>query len=100
MSERIVVERGISRVRMAELGVSGWPLWKDVVGNRTVTLEATERSYFLAGEVVLTLEGGDPVSVGIGDLVIIPAGGCRWDVKVAVRRDYRSDALSPACCII
>lgn len=100
MNDSIIVERGITAARRAELGVDGWPLWKDGVGSRALTLDASEKSYFLAGEAVLTLEGGEPVSVRQGDLVIIPAGTCRWEVLADVRRHYRSDALSPACCII
>jgi uncharacterized protein len=100
MSSAIIVERSITPARRAELGVDGWPLWKDRVGSRTLTLDAAENNYFLAGEAVLTLEDGEPVTVGKGDLVIIPAGSCRWEVKADVRRHYRSDALSPACCII
>lgn len=100
MSDAIVLERGITPARRAELGVDGWPVWKDGAGRRILTLDAAEKSFFLAGEAVLTLEGGEPVSVGPGDLVIIPAGACLWEVKTDVRRRYRSDALSPACCII
>jgi len=100
MNSAIIVERGIAPARRAELGVDGWPLWKDGAGSRSLTLDAPEKNYLLAGEVVLTLEGGESVTVGKGDLVIIPAGTCRWEVKADVRRHYRSDALSPACCII
>jgi hypothetical protein len=100
MSETIQVERALSTTRKAELGIDGWPLWKDGVGDRVLTLDAAEISYLLAGEVVLTLDGQDPVTVVKGDLVILPAGPCRWQVRADVRRHYRSDALSPACCII
>ncbi len=96
----ITVERDIPLSRQTELGVHGWPLWKDGAGSRTLTLDADEKSYFLAGSATLTPEGGEPVSVNPGDLVLIPAGKCRWDVHVTVRRHYRSEALSPACCII
>lgn len=100
MSDAIILEPALSPARRAELGVDGWPLWKDAVGRRTLTQEASEKSYFLAGEAVLTLEGHAPVNVRRGDLVVIPAGACLWEVRVEVRRHYRSDALSPACCII
>ncbi|MDO9225443.1 MAG: cupin domain-containing protein [Pseudomonadota bacterium] len=100
MNDSILIESGITAARRAELGVDGWPLWKDGIGSRALTLDASEKSYFLAGEAVLTLEDGEPVNARQGDLVIIPAGTCRWDVKADVRRHYRSDALSPACCII
>lgn len=96
----ILVERDLSPTRRAELGVDGWPLWKDAVGSRTLTLEAAEHSYLLDGSVTLTPEGGAPVTAARGDLVVIPAGSCRWEVHASVRRHYRSEALTPACCII
>jgi uncharacterized protein len=96
----ITVERDIPPARQTELGVHGWPVWKDGEGARTLTLDADEKSYFLAGRATLTPDGGEPVTVNKGDLVIVPAGRCRWDVHETVRRHYRSEALSPACCII
>ena len=95
-----IVERCISRARQLELGVDAWPLWKESTGSRTLDLDATEKSYFLTGEAVLTLAAGESVHVGAGDLVTLPSGACLWDVRADVRRRYRSDALSPACCII
>lgn len=100
MNMEIRVERAISEARKAELGIAAWPLWKDGAGCRTLTLDAGEKSYFLSGEVVLTLPGQAPVTLGKGDLVTLPPGPCQWDVKSDIRRHYRSDALSPACCII
>lgn len=96
----IQVEHDLSDARRAELGVDAWPLWKDGAGSRVLTLDAGEKSYLLSGEATLTLEGGEPVRVSQGDLVILPPGPCRWDVTRDIRRRYRSDALSPACCII
>jgi uncharacterized cupin superfamily protein len=96
----IIVERAISQARQTELGVHGWPTWKDGEGERTLTYDDAEKSYFLAGSATLTPEGGDPVTVNPGDLVVIPPGKCQWQVHTLVRRHYRSEALSPACCII
>ncbi len=100
MSDAIVVERQVSAARLVELGVHGWPTWKDGVGARQLDYDATETSYLLAGAVTLSMEDGKAVSAEKGDLVIIPPGKCRWQVHSPVRRHYRSDALSPACCII
>lgn len=96
----ILVERDIPPSRQAELGVHGWPVWKDGAGSRTLTNTAAEKSYFLAGSATLTPEGGAPITVRQGDLVTLPEGDCHWEVHATVRRHYRSDALSPACCII
>jgi uncharacterized cupin superfamily protein len=96
----VLLERDISAARQAELGVQGWPVWKDVEGSRLMTLDAAEKSYFLQGCATLTPEGGAAVTVNKGDLVVVPAGPCLWEVHATVRRHYRSDALTPACCII
>ncbi|MEW5789706.1 MAG: cupin domain-containing protein [Pseudomonadota bacterium] len=99
-ADRLALERSPSPARLAELGVHAWPVWKDGPGQRTLTLDDAEKSYFLAGRATLTLENGDSVTVNTGDLVAVPAGVCQWTVHEAVRRHYRSSALSPACCII
>jgi uncharacterized cupin superfamily protein len=100
MSAAILVERQIGPARLNELGIHGWPTWKDGVGSRRLDFDAAEKSYFLDGSATLSLSDGVAVLVEKGDLVIIPAGSCQWDVHHQVRRHYRSDALSPACCII
>jgi len=72
MSSAIIVERSITPARRAELGVDGWPLWKDRVGSRTLTWMQRKITIFWR-------RGGsdagrrEPVTVGKGDLVIIPA---------------------------
>jgi uncharacterized cupin superfamily protein len=100
MNDKLIVEREAPPARLAELGVHGWPTWKDGVGSRVLQSDAAEKSYLLDGVVTLTANGGEPVTARKGDLVIIPAGECLWEVSQAVRRHYRSDALSPACCIV
>lgn len=100
MSDSILVERQVSAARLNELGVHGWPTWKDGVGTRILEYDAAEKSYLLGGAATLSLLDGKEVHVEKGDLVIIPSGACQWIVHQTVRRHYRSDALSPACCII
>ena len=100
MNNAIVVEQKITSARLNELGVHGWPTWKDGVGTRILSVDAAEKSYLLDGSATLSLEDGEIVEIEKGDLVIIPAGKCQWVVHNAIRRHYRSEALSPACCII
>jgi len=46
----------------------------------------------LEGEVIVTPDGGKPVSIKAGDFAIFPAGmSCRWNVLKAVRKRYRFD---------
>jgi uncharacterized cupin superfamily protein len=100
MNDAIVLEQQITSARLNELGVHGWPTWKDGVGTRVLSFDAAEKSYLLDGSATLSLEDGVMVDIQKGDLVIIPAGKCQWVVHSTVRRHYRSEALSPACCII
>lgn len=94
------LERNADPRRLAALGVDGWPTWKDPVGERTLHCDAPERNYLLDGAATLTLADGTQVDVAKGDLFMLPAGDCHWRVTRAVRRRYRAEALSPACCII
>jgi uncharacterized cupin superfamily protein len=44
----------------------------------------------LAGDVIVTPEGGEPVRFGKGDLVTFLAGlSCTWKVLQPVRKHYR-----------
>lgn len=76
--------------RLDALGVATWPIWDKEVSTFPWTYESEETCYFLEGEVVVTPEGGAPVRMGKGDLVVFPAGmRCVWDVRAPVRKHYR-----------
>ena len=48
-----------------------------------------ERCYFLAGDVVVTPDGGEPVEMGQGDFVTFPQGmSCTWKIRKDVRKHY------------
>ena len=86
----IRVEAAPAPERLAELGVSDWPVWECGVSRFPWTYESEETCYLLEGEVVVTPEGGKPVRIRAGDLVVFPAGlACEWDVRVPVRKHYR-----------
>ena len=85
----IEIERQPSRDRLEALGVFNWPIWTKEVSAFPWTYGDSETCYFLAGDVVVTPEGGKPVSVGRGDLVTFPAGmSCTWDIRQDVRKHY------------
>ncbi len=72
------------------LGVRDWPIWGKEVSRFPWTYDVQETCYFLEGEVVVTPEVGEPVSMGAGDLVTFPAGlTCTWDIRKPVRKHYR-----------
>jgi uncharacterized cupin superfamily protein len=86
----IKVERNPGAPRLKELGVSGWPIWTKEVSEFPWTYDDQETCYFLEGEVVVTPEGGEAVTVGKGDLVTFPAGmSCTWKVRGPVKKHYR-----------
>ena len=87
---RITVEHNPDASRLNELGVDGWPTWSKEVSKFPWSYGEREIAYVLEGEVVVTPNGGEPVSFGKGDLVTFPSGmSCTWEVKKALRKHYR-----------
>ncbi len=88
MSE-IIIERQIAAEDVEVDGVFAWPIWEKEVSTFPWTYEANETCYFLEGDVVVTPDGGEPVSMGKGDRVTFPAGmSCTWEIRAAVRKHY------------
>ena len=76
--------------KVEELGIKNWPIWSCEASSFDWTYDDKETCLLLEGEVTVTPEGGQPVKIGAGDLVIFPTGmNCRWDVHQAVRKHYR-----------
>lgn len=87
---KITVEHSPSEVRLKELGVNSWPTWSKEVSKFPWSYSEQEVAYVLEGEVVVTPNGGEPVSFGAGDLVTFPSGmSCTWEVKKPLRKHYR-----------
>jgi hypothetical protein len=77
---------------LARLGARSWPIWTKEVSTFDWTYDSSETCFFLEGEVVVKPEGGAPVKIGKGDLVVFPQGmTCTWEVKQPVRKHYRFD---------
>ncbi len=86
----IAIESQPSPARLEALGVLTWPTWSKEVSEFPWTYEEAETCYFLAGRVTVTPDGGEPVTVGQGDLVTFPAGmSCTWQVTEPVRKHYQ-----------
>ncbi len=87
---QIKIERDPGHGRLGELGVSDWPIWTKEVSEFPWTYDAQETCYFLEGDVVVVPDGGEPVEMGKGDLVIFPKGmSCTWKVRGDVRKHYQ-----------
>ncbi len=88
----IRVENNPPRDRLEQLGVFDWGIWSKEISVFPWSYDCEETCYFLAGEVVVTPDGGAPVQMGKGDLVTFPAGlSCTWDIRRDVRKHYRFD---------
>lgn len=87
---KITVEHAPSEARLKELGVNNWPTWSKEVSKFPWSYSEQEVAYVLEGEVVVTPNGGEPVSFGAGDLVTFPSGmSCTWEVKKPLRKHYK-----------
>ena len=89
---QIKVERQPDEKRLQELGVRKWPIWTKEASEFPWTYGSREVCYFLEGEVTVTPEGGEPVTMGKGDLATFPAGmNCTWKITKDVRKHYHLD---------
>jgi hypothetical protein len=87
--DTIVWERKPSPAKLDVLGVEDWPVWEKEVSTFPWTYDQKETCYILEGEVVVTPEGGEPVTLRKGDLVIFPEGmRCTWDIRAPIRKHY------------
>ncbi len=86
----IRIEHQPEESHLTALGVSNWPIWTKEASEFPWTYAETETCYFLEGEVEVTPEGREPVTMGRGDLVTFPAGmSCTWKIRKDVRKHYR-----------
>ena len=75
---------------LESLEVFSWPIWTKEVSRFEWTYDSEETCYFLEGDVTVTPDSGEPVHMGVGDLVVFPAGmSCVWEIRRAVRKHYR-----------
>ena len=79
-----------NREQLDKLDVFNWSIWTKEISEFPWTYDEAETCYFLAGEVLVTPDGGEPVVMGKGDLVTFPAGmSCVWQIKSAVKKHYQ-----------
>lgn len=89
MSAEIVKQSNPDTELLENLGVFTWPVWVKEASTFPWTYDSEETCYLLEGDVVVTPRDGDPVHIGVGDLVTFPAGmSCTWEVREMVRKHY------------
>jgi len=88
----ILCENRPAPMKLEVLGVYDWPVWKKEASKFPWTYDQQETCYFLRGKVIVTPEGGEPLTFGRGDLVTFPAGlSCTWEVLEPVEKHYSLD---------
>ncbi|MCK9194166.1 MAG: cupin domain-containing protein [Nevskia sp.] len=88
----IIIEKNLSAERLKELGVSGWETWDCPVSEFRLDFDETEKAYVLAGEIVVTPDGGKAVTVVPGDYAQFPAGlKSMWRVTKQLKKHYSYD---------
>ena len=84
----MMIERPDAK-RLAQLGVTRWPIWTKAPSTFAWSYDEPETCYFLEGDVTVQTPGGD-IPIRPGDLVMFPKGlRCTWQVHRAVRKHYR-----------
>ena len=85
---QIVVTKA-SPEALEELGALDWPIWTCEISKFDWHYDQKETCYLLEGRVTVTA-GGEQVSFGAGDLVVLPEGlDCVWDVAAPVKKHYK-----------
>jgi uncharacterized cupin superfamily protein len=89
---QIKIEHNPSEERLQEMGVADWDIWEKEVSKFAIDFDATETAYILEGEILVTPEGGEPVRIVPGDLVVFPEGlNSQWEVVKPLRKHYSYD---------
>jgi len=86
----ILVEHNPSPMKLDVIGVYDWPIWNKEPSTFPWIYDQKETCYLLEGEAVVTPDGGEPVTIVEGDLVMFPAGmSCTWEIRRPVSKHYR-----------
>ena len=85
----IQVEHAPDREELERRGVFLWEIWTKEASVFPWTYRDRELCYLLEGEVVVTPDGGEPVTIRAGDFVTFAKDlSCTWDIRVPVRKHY------------
>ena len=87
---QIEVTKNPSDQLLAQLGCRTWATWEKSPSAFPWHYEDKETCLIIAGTVTVTPNGGQPVTIGAGDLVVFPKGmSCTWNVQETIRKHYK-----------
>lgn len=85
----IIVEAHPDPARLEALGVDNWPEWEKEASEFPWEYFEDETSYILEGRAIVTPEGGEPVEISKGDLVVFQSELiCVWHVLEPMRKRF------------
>jgi uncharacterized cupin superfamily protein len=88
--EKIKIVHNPGEESLKKQGILSWPIWAKEKSEFPWTYADRETCYFIEGDVVVTPDGGQPMEMGKGDLVMFPAGmSCTWKIRKDVRKHYQ-----------
>ena len=87
MSEILI--KKLTEDEIQEMGIRSWSTWSCDKSEFPWEYSEKESCYILEGQVDVTTENGEIVSIGPGDYVIFPQGmKCTWLVHEAVYKYF------------
>ncbi len=85
----IHIEKNPSEEKLVQMGVETWPIWEKEASQFPWFYDTQETCYILEGVIEVTPEGGKPVRIEAGNLVVFPAGlSCHWHIIEPVKKHY------------
>jgi uncharacterized cupin superfamily protein len=87
--QEIKVNHNPDEATLDAWGIKEWPIWEKETSEFPWTYDSAETCYILEGHVIVTPDGGEPVEIKKGDLVVFPAGmSCTWKILEDIRKHY------------
>ena len=87
MSEIIVKQ--LSEDEIQEKGIRSWSTWSCDKSEFPWEYSEQETCYLIEGQVDVTSESGEKVSIGAGDYIIFPQGlKCTWNVHQGIYKHF------------
>ncbi len=86
---KIFCEHKASPAKLEVLGIFDWPIWEKEISEFPWTYDRTEVCYIIRGRVEVTLDDGEVMEFGRGDLITFPAGlSCHWKITAPIEKHY------------
>lgn len=85
----ITIKKNPDPAELEKMNIKKWSIWEEVVSEFPWQYQETEVCYILEGKVIVTPDGGEPVTIEKGDLVTFPKGmSCTWKILSDIRKHY------------